>query len=358
MDKDEFRAKAPAKTRGALARWLQWLLGLAVSVTALALAVRGVRVTDMLAALRQTHYAYIALAVGFNFLGLGARALSWYIILGRQVPYTRTFWALNEGYLLNNFLPLRLGEVGRAYLVSRGRPLRTSQAFSSVLVERVIDLCMIMGLLGIFLPVVAGLSWARQAALVWVLVTVLALAGLSVVARSREPLLQLFRRVAGRIPRLNGPRWEARLGAFVDGMGALRDGRRFALAALCSGLAWVLAGAGNSVLLMSLPIRLSAPAVVVGFFALVVTGLGASLPSAPASAGIFELSVVAALSVFHVESSLAMTYALAYHLVFFGLTSGLGALALMREGESLAHLARAAQEFLGGEKTPAEISAE
>jgi hypothetical protein len=49
-----------------------------------------------------------------------------------------------------------------------------------------------------------------------------------------------------------------------------------------------------------------------------------------------------------------MTYALAYHLVFFGLTSGLGALALAREGESLAHLARAAQELLGGESTPVE----
>jgi len=342
-------------------RSLQWLLGLGVSVVALAVAVRGVRAADMLAAIQQTNLGYLALAVGFNLLGLFARAMSWHVILGRKVPYRRTFSALNEGYLLNNILPLRLGEVGRAYLVSRGRPFRTSQALSSVLVERLIDLCMIMGLLGVFLPTVAGLSWARQAALVWVLVTLLALGGLFVLARSREPLLQFFRWGVARVPpRFVGrlQRWEPRLGAFVDGMGALRDGRRFAAAAVCSGLAWALAGLGNSVLLMSLPIRLNASAFVVGYFALVVCGLGASLPSAPASAGIFELSVVAALSVFQVPSSLAMTYALAYHLVFFGLTSGLGALALAREGESLAHLARAAQELLSGEKSPAEISVE
>jgi len=304
----------------------------------------------------------VALALGFNLLGLFARALSWHIILGRKVPYTRVFWALNEGYLLNNILPLRLGEVGRAYLVSRGRSFRASQALSSVLVERLIDLCMIMGLLGVFLPIIADpdLSWARQAALLWVLVTLLALVGLSVVARSREPLLQLFRWGVRQVPRFASrlQRWEPRLGAFVDGMGALRDGRRLAAAALCSGLAWGLAGLGNSVLLMSLPIRLSTSAFVVGYFALVVTGLGASVPSAPASAGIFELSVVAALSVFQVDSSLAMTYALAYHLVFFGLTSGLGAVALAREGESLTHLVRAAQELLGAEKAPTEISVE
>ncbi len=338
----------------------QWLLGLGVSLAALAVAVRGVRAADMLAAIGQTHLGYVALAVGFNFLGLFARAASWHIILERKVPYTRVFSALNEGYLLNNILPLRLGEVGRAYLVSRGRPVRASQALSSVLVERLIDLCMIMGLLGVFLPLVAGLSWARQAALLWVVVTLLAFVGLSVAARSREPLLRLFRWGAGHVPRLASrlDRWEARLAAFVDGMGALRDGRRFVAAALCSGMAWGLAGLGNSVLLMSLPMRLNASAFVVGFFALVVAGLGASLPSAPASAGIFELSVVAALSVFQVDSSLAMTYALAYHLVFFGLTSGLGALALAREGESLAHLVRAAQELLRLEKASTEISLE
>jgi glycosyltransferase 2 family protein len=360
MDKEEIRSGAPATFRGAITKSLQWLVGLAVSLTALAVAVRGVRLAEMAAALQQTNFVYVALAVGFNLLGLYARALSWYIILGRKVPYARAFSALNEGYLLNNVLPLRLGEVGRAYLVSRGRPLGTSQALSSVMVERLIDLCMIMGLLGVFLPLVAGLSWARQAALVWVLVTLLALVGLFVVARSRELVLRLFRWGAARVPRHASRllRWEPRLGAFVDGMGALRDGRRFLGAALCSGMAWLWAGIGNSMLLMSLPIRLDSSVFVVGFFALVVCGLGAALPSAPASAGIFELSVVAALSVFQVESSLAMTYALAYHLVLFGLTSGLGAVALAREGESLAHLARAAQEFLGGKKSPAGISVE
>jgi uncharacterized protein (TIRG00374 family) len=360
MDNEELPVKARAKTGGAITKWLQWLLGLAVSAVALALAVRGVRLADMVAALRQTNYVYVALSVGVNLLGLYARAMSWYIILGRKVPYARAFSALNEGYLLNNVLPLRLGEVGRAYLVSRGRSLSTSQALSSVLVERVIDLCMIMGLLGVFLPLVAGLSWARQAALLWVLVTVVALGGVFVMARSRELVLRLFRLGIGRLPRL-APRlqgWETRLGAFVDGMGALRDGRRFAGAALCSGTAWLLAGVANSILLMSLPIHLNTSVFVVGFFALVVCGLGAAVPSAPASAGIWELSVVAALSVFQVESSLAMTYALAYHLAFFGLTSGVGAGALAREGESLAHLARAAQELLSGERTPAGISVE
>ncbi len=347
--------------RSGVAKWVQWLIGLVVSLAAFGLALRGVHLAEMIAALRQTNYFYVALAVGFNFLGLYARALSWHIIMGRKVPYFRVFAALNEGYLLNNILPFRLGEVGRAYLVSRGQSFSASQALSSVRVERLIDLCMIMGLLAAFLPLVVGLSWARQAALTSMAITLLALAGLFTLARSRELVLRLFRQVAGRFNlqrRLNLPSWEARLGAFIDGMGAMREGRRFLGAALCSGVAWLLAGLGNAVLLLALPIHLNASIVVVGFFALVINGLGAALPSAPASAGVFELSVVAALSAFQVDSSLALSYALAYHLALFGLTGVLGAVGLMREGESLAHLMRVAQSLLNGQGVPAEGPAE
>jgi uncharacterized protein (TIRG00374 family) len=340
---------------------IQWVVGLLVSLAALGLALRGVHIGEMVAALQQTNYLYVAAAVGFNFVGLLARALSWYVILERRVPYRRAFAALNEGYLLNNILPLRLGEVGRAYLVSRKQPFSASQALSSVLVERLIDLCMIMGLLALFLPIVAGQDWARQAALTSVVITLLALGGLFVLARSREPALRAFRWTMARLPRLprlDQSKWETRLGAFIDGMEALRDGRRFALAALCSSAAWLCSGLGNAALVLSLPIHVVASMWVVGFFTLVVTGLGAAVPSAPASAGVFELSVVAALGVFNVTRSLALSYALVYHLVFFGLTSLLGAAALAREGESLTHLARAAQALLGGETSPAEISVE
>ena len=349
------------KPASGFSKSIQWLVGLVVSLAALGLALRGVHVAEMVAALQQTNYIYVAVAVGFNLVGLFARAASWYIILERRVPYGRAFSALNEGYLLNNILPLRLGEVGRAYLVSRKQTFGASQALSSVLVERLIDLCMIMGLLALFLPIVAGQEWARQAALTSVVITVLALAGLFVLARSRDRALRAFRWALARLPRLprlDPPKWEARLGSFIDGMEALRDGRRFALAAVCSGAAWLCSGLGNAALVLSLPIHVAASMWVVGFFTLVITGLGAAVPSAPASAGVFELSVVAALSVFGVTSSLALSYALVYHLVFFGLTSLLGAVALAREGESLTHLARAAQALLGGEASPAGISAE
>jgi len=159
-------------------KYLQWAISIAVSAIAFWLAFRGVQVAEVADTLRTANYFYVLPALACIVVGLMARALSWQTILGRKVPFWRAFTALNEGYLLSNVLPFRLGELGRAYLVSRNRGLSTSQAFSSVIVERMIDLCMIVVLFATVLPLVAGLAWAREAAVLAVVISLAGMGGL------------------------------------------------------------------------------------------------------------------------------------------------------------------------------------
>jgi len=323
----------------------QWVVGIVISLIALGLAFRGVQLPEMVEALRKAKYVYALPALAFIIVGLFARALSWRTILGRKIPYGRVFSALNEGYFLSNVLPLRLGEFGRAYLVSRNQNLSATQALSSVLVERVIDLCMIVVLFVAVLPQVLGVAWAREAALAAGLLSVAAMGGLFALTLNQSLALRLvqwgFSRVRWR--RFDAARWEARLAAFLNGMEAMRDWRRLTLAASGSALAWVSASVGAWLLLFAF---LPAPTLAMGFFVLIISGLGVALPSAPAAMGVFEASIVAALSAFGVEGSVAFTYALTYHALHFGVTCALGSLALAREGETLAHLAQAAQALV------------
>ncbi len=317
----------------------QWVVGSAISVLALALAFRGVQVGEMAEALRTARFIYLVPAIGFIFLGQLARALSWQTILGRQIPYGRVFGVLNIGYLLNNILPFRLGEVGRAYLITRNQNFKTSHALSSVLVERVIDLSIVVIMFAALLPVAAGVPWAREAAFTAVVVSVVALSGLFIVTHNRALALRLFRWGSGLVPLAK--RLEPQLLAFLDGMDALHDWRRFALAASASAVAWLCAGLAAWILLFTYAV--SAPSLAMGFFVLVISALGVALPSAPASMGVFEASAVAALSAFGVTGAVALTYALTFHAVVLGVTMFLGALALAQEGETLAHLAQSAQ---------------
>jgi uncharacterized protein (TIRG00374 family) len=330
----------------------QLILGLVVSLLALALAFRGADLGAMASALRKANYFVMMPAVGLFALGLVFRALSWRVILGGRVPFRRVFAALNEGYLLNNLLPFRLGEFGRAYLVSHRNNLPPLEALSSIVVERVIDLLMVVLLLVAFLPLVAGLDLARSTAFSSIGLGLLAIIVLVMVARNQERLARLVGAVLRRLRLrwLDPGRWEARAGSFLAGLSAVRDPRRALQAGFWSVMAWAAAGLGAWLLLSAF---IPGATITMAIVTLTLVAIGAAVPSAPGSAGVFELVVVKTLFYFGVASSLALSYGLVLHAINIMLAIVLGGLALAREGETLGHLAHAAQSLVSSSQ-PAE----
>jgi len=327
----------------------QWIVGLAISALALGWAFRNVPLPELAVALQTARYGYIAPALGFILLGQLTRTNGWRTLLGQSLSFTQVFAALNAGYLLNNLLPFRLGELGRAYLISRSGKLGVPQALSAVLIERVLDLCMIVAFLLAFLPLAIGLLGTPWAVGVAILVPVLALGILLIIAHRPAWLLRLVNWGVGLLARLWGgaARLETLFHAFVDGLAALQDSGRLIRATLWSGLTWTFAGLSASLMVAAfVPDRGWPETLTIGYFVLVVVGLGIALPSAPASVGVWQAATVAALSVFGIAGGTALSFALVNHLANFSLMSLLGAWALIRERESLGHLAQAASALL------------
>ena len=326
-------------------RSVQWVIGLLVSAIALWLAFRDVNLAELARSLASANYLYLPLSAFFILLGQVFRAKSWQTLLGQHLPFASVFSALNAGYLLNNLLPLRLGELGRAYLISRSHKFSAAQALSSVLVERVIDLCMLVGMLAAFVPLAVGLTGRPVAVAAAFLLPVLGLSFLFVVSRRPKWMLRLLRWAIGLLARLwsNAGRVEEIFHSFVDGMAALHDSRRFWSAVAWSGTAWASAGLSTWLMLRAF---VPAASVEMGFFTLVVVGLGIAVPSAPGAIGVWQAAAVAALSAFRVEKTLALSFGLVNHLANFALLSLLGAFALAREGETLAHLAQSARTLV------------
>ncbi|MEP7358723.1 MAG: lysylphosphatidylglycerol synthase transmembrane domain-containing protein [Anaerolineales bacterium] len=327
-------------------RNIQLLIGLAVSLLAFILAFRGANLAEVAGALRKANYFALIPGILLMWLGLYLRALSWRVILGGRVPYWRVFDALNEGYLLNNLLPFRLGELGRAYLISRHSHLTAWQALSSILVERIVDLVMAVAMLFAFLPLVAGLDWTRGAAVSAVALGAVGIVTLVLMARNGERLSHIAAGLLRRVPGqpLNPERWQQRIESFLAGLSVLRDPRRALQAAFWSGMAWVAAGLGAWAILRAF---LPAATATMGFVTLTLVALGAAVPSAPGSAGVFELVIVQTLTVvFGVERNLALSYALVLHAANILMVTIMGAIALAREGETLTDLASKARGML------------
>lgn len=287
-------------------------------------------------ALRLADYRLIALSFVTTLGWLLIRAVVWRTLLKDRAAYGMVFFTLNEGYLLNNVLPFRLGEVGRAFLMGRKAHLDFWQVLSTILIERILDLALAAVLLLATLPYVVGAIWARQAALVAGGLMVAGLAFLYLLARNRQRVLDLFQRVGQRLPlvaRLGG----AIVPSVMEGLAILTDSWRFLRAVGLMLLGWVI-----GIVQYTLLVRAFFPGgpLLWGVFTLGVAALGVAAPSSPGSVGVFEASIVGALSLFGQDASVALALAITLHLVQVLTTSVLGAYALARDGESLMGLYR------------------
>ena len=106
---------------------------------ALALVVWGMDWGALRTTLAGANYWWLLPFLALEVAVIWTRALRWRIMLEDRLSTARLFWITNIGYLLNNVLPLRLGEVGRVYLVTRRSTVGMMQGLSSVVVERLVD---------------------------------------------------------------------------------------------------------------------------------------------------------------------------------------------------------------------------
>jgi glycosyltransferase 2 family protein len=315
---------------------LGWLPGLIFSLLAIWILSRVVTWQQMVDALRRVDLWLFAPAIGLFILGIVTRALAWQTILQRKVSFRQAFFALNEGYLLNNIFPLRLGEFGRALLLGRASGLGMLPVLSSIVVERSYDLAISAGLLLATLPLALSMEWARPLAWVVMAAVIAGLVGLALASRYRVRLIEFATRRGIDRSKLGHwllPKVETLLGGF----GALNDPRLFALSLGLMLVSWSFAIGGDWVLLSGFVPH--PPIWWMGFF-IGVTAFGGALPSSAGAVGVLEAAMVGALVILKVNQSTALAYGVVIHLTQFILTGIFGMIGLSRDGGSLTGIYR------------------
>ncbi len=310
------------------------LPGIFISVVALAVLFYLVDFPVFIQSLRRAHPLGFVFSVLAFFGTLMARSISWRTLLREQVTSGRAFWTLNEGYLLNNVLPFRLGELGRAIIMRQTAGLGFWEVLSTIIVERIFDVGIMAGLLLGTLPFVLGAESARGAALIAAGLMVTGFAVLFLVARNRPATLRLYDRLLGRWPRLAD--WgRAKLQSFLEGLAVLTEARRFFTVLFWLVLAWVFNIAWYGALLWSFVPNVTP---LMAAFVVGASALGVALPSSPGYVGVFEAALVGALSLFGVDAAIALAFAISAHVLYLIITIGLGAIGLSRDGMSLGGL--------------------
>jgi uncharacterized protein (TIRG00374 family) len=323
--------------------WVRLLPGFLISAAAIALLVFVVDWRKTAEAWKGAELWVLAPAILCMVLAMLTRAAAWRCLMGNAVPLGRSFWILNISYLLNGILPFRLGDVARAYLVSRSRDgspagVTAGAALSAVALERMFDLAFTCVLVLCLFPLIAGMEFSGRILIVAFGLAAVFFAGLVFLAAYRARILGIVGSLAARFPLLR-PLLDV-AGHFLDGLAEVRNLRRSAPAFLLIVVTMILWAAEYWVVLRGF---FPDASVFWGLLSLVGGLIGVALPSAPSSLGVFEGSVTVVLTMGGLAQGTAIAYAIAIHLLNIVFLSGLGALGLIVEGQSLGSILAAAR---------------
>ena len=240
------------------------------------------------------------------------RAARWRHLLrpvGR-VPFERVIATAWIGFAAVLFLPLRMGEVVRPYLLGKRGPVRAWEAAGTVAAERVIDALALAAVLfgaveltphieplparvgDLALPVAAVPTTARLALLVFGG----AFVAMALFYLKRELAERIVRRVVGLVSKRLAERVAGIVGRMATGIGFLPRGRYLAPFLVETAAYWLINALGLWLLAWGTGLEgigLPEACTVMG-----VLGIGVLLPAGPAFVGAFQLAVYLALSVY------------------------------------------------------------
>lgn len=315
--------------------WLwQWLIGIFFTALAIYLLSRIVNWDEIKLALSSIRLEQFLLVVFFYLISMVARAWGWQNLLQRRVSLGRAILGMNEGYFLNNILPFRLGELGRAFLIGRRTGMGTFAALSTVVVERAYDLAIAAGLLLSTLPFVLKMEWARPIAMIVLAIIIGALVFLYFAARNRERLIAWLDARIGKIGIMKRVALPA-MNSLLEGFSVLNRFQMFALSLGALLLSWGLALVRDFILLRS--IVADAP-VWWAMLAISASNLGGAVPSMMASLGTFEGAATGAMVLAGAAPEVGLVYAVVIHVIHLISSSIFGAIGISQEGQSLTRL--------------------
>ena len=309
-----------------------WLPGLIISAICIILVLYFVDLRQLADAIRQADVRWLAASLAMAVLWLVVRSMVWRTLLREKASFRTTFLTINEGYLLNNFLPLRLGELGRAFLLSRKSDLTFMEILPTIVIERIIDVAFSAIILLSAIPFVVGASdTAKKTAFIAGGLVVVGLVGLYLLARNREWALGIFDRASLRWPlvqRLGGNV----LRSFLEGLAILTDGWLFLRVLLLMAINWALAIVQFQMTLLAF---FPNAQTVWAMFGLGAVAFGGAVPALPGGVGTYEASLAGALTLVTSDAARSLATAITAHVLAYLVSGVLGIYALSTEGETL-----------------------
>ncbi len=274
------------------------LLSISVATLCLYIAFKQIDLQRLTNSLSESNLFLIILAILITYLSFIFRSIRWKILLGSpdSLKLKQYISSTHIGYFLNNILPFRAGDLGRAHLLSQNsKEIKFSFLVGSLIAEKIIDLWFV-GLLGIFILFfgfqdILGFQFLLLILLLYIITTAIIFGNNSVVnfIQNKFSFTQNFIK-----------------GYLLVSKNRIKLGS-ISILLWCSFVVYIF------LILKSISIDLTLYQYIgLTIFSSIVT----SLPITPAAIGTYHLAVIYCLNLYGINIDLAQTSAIILHSVF------------------------------------------
>ena len=346
-----------------------FILSIIVSIVCSWLFVRKIEWSLLKNALKEANYWYVIPTLILTLLVYVVRALRWQGLLShiKRVSVLNLLSITSIGFMANNILPARVGEVLRPFILYKKEYIKFSTSFATVIVERIFDM---LGLIIFTVAVIALLphpahhnsvvqlsanethtvkesiipslkKWIE----VFAAVGVLTIASLFLIVIKPDFFKKVLSKLCFFLPHKLKDKILVLYDSFVHGLKILENKTQTVWVMALSLVIWVLGGA--EIYLLGFSFHMHLPFMGACLVAICLA-LAVALPQAPGYIGVFHIAVLKSLDIFGIQTTAAQSYAIVLWAISILPSTLMGFFFLWREGIAFREVVKLEEEIVEG----------
>jgi hypothetical protein len=276
-------------------RKINLIIGVLISAIFIYFAFRRVRLSEIIYSLRHANYLLILPNMAIVLFSMVIRAERWRYLLEPigKFKIKDLFPSVMIGFMANNVLPARLGEVVRAYSLGAKTGQSRSSIFASVVIERLFDSLSLLAMFWLIILFIPFPPTIKKFGFVSLAINFGIVIFLLLLKAKTASMVKLAIRLFFFLPRAISEKLESIMNKFAAGLNIFKRKKTLALVILWSGILWLITALSNYFVFMAFGLY---PNLAASFILLLFVAAGVMLPSAPGFVGVFQAAAIGAFA--------------------------------------------------------------
>ena len=290
-------------------KWTKLFVSIVISVLGLYYSFYNVNLNELVFHLSSSNITWIFIGMLLLILSVIVRAIRWQFMIKsiELIKIHKLFSVTMIGYFGNAIFPFRMGELLRAFALSKESSIGTSKAFGSILLERIIDMLGLVLTMFFFTLLYPFADDTKKIMFYVGLVTLLILGFIILLSIKQSTLIKSIENFSGY------QKIEKIIKSILDGLTSIKDMQNTGVIVLLTILIWSIYYLITWVVGLALGIGLDWIGIGV---ILIFTSLAIAVPAAPSAIGTYHAAAIYVLTeLFFLDRSISQSFAVVLHAV-------------------------------------------